>query len=282
MQVAQYMPSHRLGGHFHMTFQRSSKACLSNARVQLVHSAATRIHGHGEKNKELSKTYNIYDQMIFAAARVYQDHVQKSTKAPMRQSIALRPGTKSYKVFEKVVNICTQNKWLFGEFIAAQFLMMGRRFPLLSNLSTPGAIHRYKKFSKMFNGKRSFDFVAPSEKITIERAATSSCKNLVTIMLSRNSSKLNDEDLSFCDRYTLAFLSLIGKLPASQLQQGVAEEIDNAKLSSDRTTLLVAECKRAASGQINKLISKPNPYAPAVDKLKNEVAQVLRSLYCIE
>lgn len=262
--------------------QQSSRSCLRNARILLAHKASEYLQDRISNNCALAKTYNVHDQLILSAYRVYLSHMEKSEGICKWRGARINPNTKTYVVFEKLVNLCLENKWLFGEFISAQFLMMGKRKPLICNMSTEGAINRYHRYVKMFKGKNSLLSTTSSEKETIERSVKSSCRNITTIMLARNSAVYQEQFLTFCDRYTLCVFGILGTIKSTELISKIREEMDNIKTNTDKLNFLIASCKIAAKTRIKDLLSDPKSTTTETIQLKQDISKVISSLYRIE
>lgn len=244
------------GGKQHVAFSKSAQTCIKGARSDLLGITAARIR-QSVVSKKANK-HSIHNQMVTIASTIYQAHLQKATRSPVRQCISMRVGGKSYKTFEKVVMICRTNHWLIGEYIAAQFCMMRVfRNPLVCHLASAGAEKRYLRFLKLLKNQPGRLSVAQTEQQAIERATFATCNNLINLLLARNRAVIIDDDFSYCDRYTLTYFHREGILPVSQMHPDVAEEIDRNNLEPARYALLQQACKVALQQNIEKIRKAP-------------------------
>lgn len=267
------MASLQVGGFSHQAFCRSAIAAVRGSRMQLVHSASKILKDSAKANlRAASFCKSANDLTILLACKIYRDCVLKAG-GPPRFVSSPREGTKSYVVFQKVVSICKAEGWLLGEYISAQFSMIGaNRTVLLSHLASKGALYRFKKFQKMFGAQPIRASSTTSEKQTIERATMATCQNLTALLLAKGKAFLNEDDFSFCDRYTLAYFHRTSMLPKSQLFLEVAKEVDNLYLFEARWDALKQFTRNAALSSIEKLRQRPS-------KIKSEVIEVISSLY---
>lgn len=239
----------------------------------------SRIEGWLEAHGTAKKS-TMTQHLIHVAVQCYQSQLQKVARAPVRRTMSMRETSRSFKTFAKVVDTCVLNKWLIGEYIAAQFAMMPHnQVPLLCHLASHNARHRYIRFREMLAKRPILSAVAPSEEALIQRATFTTAQNLVVLCLARQGPALTLDDFALCDRYTLAYLFKISMLPAEfHLPPDAAAEVDLLELSEWRWPLLEKACQTAAARAIRGLDAVPGA-GERLARLRAATVQSLTDLY---
>jgi hypothetical protein len=259
-----------------MDFHQQAARALRFKRDGLLRPVAIQMRAVREG---VPDGHDPWDAVIVSAIRLFTAMAREDRKEAT-SFVRITRNTPAYLACEHLAHLCKQNGWLMGEFIQAQFFLKGKYAPHIAHLDKPGALRKFQKYLRMFGGS-AVKSVTRDESERIRRAVASSVQNLMVLFMARGMARLDPEDYSFVDRYTLAYLAERGAfmLPKDSTSNAIWDALK--PIRADRHTMegVRMECQAAAQKAVQNLRDIPDPRADAVNKLKREVVKLISSLY---